>query len=144
MTMAPHVMNLRQGTKMGPATMVDSMVHDGLTDAMENIHMGITAENLAKKYNISREEQDKYATRSQNLTETAQKNGYFDKEIVPVEIPDRKGPIIVNKDEFPKHGTTVEALSKLRPCFIKVGFQKYRNGSNLILDIFLYIHRMGQ
>ncbi|CAD7082727.1 unnamed protein product [Hermetia illucens] len=131
MTMAPHVMNLRQGTKMGPATMVDSMVHDGLTDAMENIHMGITAENLAKKYNISREEQDKYATRSQNLTETAQKNGYFDKEIVPVEIPDRKGPIIVNKDEFPKHGTTVEALSKMRPCFIKDGTVTPGNASGI-------------
>lgn len=118
MSLAPHVMHLRQGIKMGPGTMVDSMQHDGLTDAMENIVMGITAENLAKEFQISREEQDNSAVRSQNLAETAQKNGYFDKEITPVEIVNRKGTIVFDKDEYIKYGTKVESLQKLKPCFI--------------------------
>lgn len=120
MSLAPHVMHLRQGVKMGPATMLDSMTHDGLTDAMENIHMGITAENLAKQYNISREEQDKYAVRSQNLAENAQKSGFFDKEITPVEIAERKGTITFDKDEYIKCGANIEGLQKLKPCFLKV------------------------
>lgn len=122
MSLAPHVMHLRQGVKMGPANMLDTMIHDGLTDAMENIHMGITAENLAKDYNISREDQDNYAVRSQNLAENAQKNGYFDKEITPVEIVERKGTTVFDKDEYIKCGTTVESLQKLKPCFIKVNY----------------------
>ncbi|KAM7357207.1 acetyl-CoA acetyltransferase 2 [Cochliomyia hominivorax] len=118
MSLAPHVMHLRQGIKMGPGSMVDSMVHDGLTDAIHNIHMGITAENLAREFNITREEQDQAACKSQNLAEEAQKNGYFLKEITPVEIVDRKGTTVIDKDEYIKFGTTVENLQKLRPCFI--------------------------
>lgn len=125
MSLAPHVMHLRQGIKMGPGTMVDSMVHDGLTDAMHNIHMGITAENLAKEFNISREEQDLAALRSQNLAEEAQKNGYFAKEITPVEIVDRKGTTVIDKDEYIKCGTKLENLQKLKPCFIPVSFMNY-------------------
>ncbi|XP_017030966.1 acetyl-CoA acetyltransferase [Drosophila kikkawai] len=117
MSMSPHVMHLRQGVKMGPGTLVDTMIHDGLTDAMENIHMGITAENLAEQYQISREAQDAYAVQSQNRAEEAQKNGYFDKEIVPVEIKDRKGTQIFNKDEYIKAGSTVEGIQKLRAAF---------------------------
>lgn len=122
MSLAPHVMLLRQGVKMGPGTLVDSMIHDGLTDAMENIHMGITAENLAEQYKISREEQDAYAVKSQNRAEEAQKNGFFDKEIVPVEIKDRKGTQIFNKDEYIKPGSTVEGIQKLRAAFKEVCF----------------------
>jgi acetyl-CoA C-acetyltransferase len=121
MTKAPHAMNLRNPTKMGSATMVDTMITDGLTDAFYNIHMGITAENLAKQYNITREEQDKFATRSQNLAETAQNNGYFDQEIVGVPVQNRKETITVTKDEFIKPGTKLEILAKLRPCFITDG-----------------------
>lgn len=123
MSMAPHVMHLRQGTKMGTANMIDSMIHDGLTDAFDNIHMGITAENLAKQYNISRSEQDEYAVHSQNLAENAQKNGYFAKEIVAVEIVERKGTIVFDKDEYIKHGTKVESLQKLKPCFVDVNIE---------------------
>lgn len=121
MSLAPHVMLLRQGIKMGPGTLVDSMIHDGLTDAMENIHMGITAENLVEQYKISREEQDAYAVMSQNRAEEAQKNGFFDKEIVPVEIKDRKGTQIFNKDEYIKPGSTVEGIQKLRATFKEGG-----------------------
>ncbi|XP_065359327.1 acetyl-CoA acetyltransferase, cytosolic [Calliphora vicina] len=118
MSLAPHVMHLRQGIKMGPGTMVDTMIHDGLTDAIHNIHMGITAENLAKEFNITREEQDISAVHSQNLAEEAQKNGYFAKEITPVEIVDRKGTTVIDKDEYIKCGTKMESLQKLKPCFV--------------------------
>ncbi|KAH8255202.1 hypothetical protein KR038_003849 [Drosophila bunnanda] len=117
MSLAPHVMHLRQGIKLGPGTLADTMIHDGLTDAMENIHMGVTAENLAEQYQISREAQDAYAVQSQNRAEKAQKNGYFDKEIVPVEIKDRKGTQIFDKDEYIKAGSTVEGVQKLRAAF---------------------------
>jgi len=133
MSLAPHVMHLRQGVKMGPGTLVDSMIHDGLTDAMENIHMGITAENLAEKYQISREVQDAYAVQSQNRAEVAQRSGYFDQEIVPVEVKDRKGTQIFSKDEYIKEGSTVEGIQKLRAAFKEVGFirrrkDKHNNG----------------
>lgn len=121
MSKAPHALNLRSPTKMGNASMVDTMISDGLTDAFYNIHMGITAENLAKQYNISREEQDKFAARSQNLAELAQNNGYFEEEIVGVPIQNRKETIIVAKDEYIKPGTKVEVLGKLRPCFVTDG-----------------------
>lgn len=123
MSLAPHVMHLRNGIKMGPGTMVDTMIYDGLTDAMHNIHMGITAENLAKEFNITREEQDISAVRSQNLAEEAQKNGFFVKEITPVEIVDRKGTTLVDKDEYIKYGTKLENLQKLKPCFIPVSYK---------------------
>ncbi|XP_063707189.1 acetyl-CoA acetyltransferase [Culicoides brevitarsis] len=131
MSKAPHVMHLRNGTKMGNSSMVDSMIHDGLTDAFTNIHMGETAENLAKEYNVSREEQDAYAARSQNLAEQAQKSGAFDEEIVSVSVPSRKETVVVSKDEYLKHGTTVEGLSKLRACFIKDGTVTPGNASGI-------------
>lgn len=120
MTNAPHATHLRGGIKYGDTTLTDTLQHDGLTDAMYNILMGETAENIAKQYNISREEQDKFAAHSQNLTEVAQKNDYFKEEIVPVVVRGRKGDVTVDTDEYPKHGTTVDTLAKLRPCFLKV------------------------
>ncbi|KAH8385817.1 hypothetical protein KR200_002858 [Drosophila serrata] len=131
MSLAPHVIHLRQGVKMGPGTLVDTMLHDGLTDAMENIHMGVTAENLAEQYQISREAQDAYAVQSQNRAEEAQKNGYFDKEIVPVEIKDRKGTQIFDKDEYIKVGSTVEGIQKLRAAFKNGGSVTAGNASGV-------------
>lgn len=131
MTNAPHAMNLRGGTKMGTATMIDTMIHDGLTDAMNNIHMGETAENLAKEYVVSREEQDEFAFKSQTLACSAQKSGFFDEEIVSVIVQGRKESVVVSKDEYLKPGTTIEALSKLRPCFIKNGTVTAGNASGV-------------
>jgi len=123
MSRSPHVLNnSRNGTKMGDWTMKDSMIVDGLWDVFNDVHMGITAENVAEKYGISREEQDAFATASQNKVEAAQKAGKFKDEIIPVEIPQRKGdPIVFDTDEFPRHGCTIEALAKLRPAFKKEG-----------------------
>lgn len=131
MSNAPHALHLRNGTKMGNANLIDTMLNDGLTDVFTKIHMGETAENLAKEYNVSREAQDAYATRSQNLAEQAQKSGAFDEEIVAVSIPSRKETITFSKDEFPKHGTTVESLAKLRACFIKDGTVTPGNASGI-------------
>lgn len=131
MSLAPHVMHLRQGVKMGPGTLVDSMLNDGLTDAMENIHMGITAENLAEKYQISREAQDAYAVLSQQRAEEAQKAGYFDAEIVPVEIKDRKGTQLFAKDEYIKSGSNVGGLQKLRAAFKEGGTITAGNASGV-------------
>ncbi|XP_046746575.1 acetyl-CoA acetyltransferase, cytosolic [Diprion similis] len=119
MSQAPHAIHLRNGVKMGDTGMVDTMIRDGLTDAFSNIHMGITAENIAKKFGISREEQDEYAAKSQQKTEAAVAAGHFDDEIVSVTIPTRKEPVVVSKDEFPKAGTTAKGLGKLNPVFIK-------------------------
>lgn len=121
MSAAPHVLpGSRDGFKMGPATLLDSMVHDGLTDVYNKYHMGVTAENVAEKYNVTREDQDKFATSSQNKAEKAQAEGKFDKEIVPVLIPQRKGdPISFAKDEFIKPGVVYETLAKLKPAFKK-------------------------
>lgn len=131
MTRAPHTINLRSGTKMGDATMVDTMIVDGLTDAMNNIHMGITAENLAKEYEVTRGEQDSLAAKSQSLAAAAQKAGYFDEEIVSVSVPSRKETIVVTKDEYLKPETTIEGLSKLRPCFVKEGTVTAGNASGI-------------
>ncbi|EDW33061.1 GL16175 [Drosophila persimilis] len=131
MSLAPHVMHLRQGVKMGSSSFVDSMLHDGLTDAMENIHMGVTAEILAEKYNLSREAQDSYAVQSQTRAEEAQQKGYFDKEIVPVEIKDRKGTQIFSKDEYIKAGSTVEGVQKLRAAFKEGGTVTAGNASGV-------------
>uniref|UniRef100_A0A182TBB5 Acetyl-CoA acetyltransferase n=1 Tax=Anopheles maculatus TaxID=74869 RepID=A0A182TBB5_9DIPT len=131
MSKAPHVMHLRGGTKMGEAKMVDSMLNDGLTDAFHDLHMGITAENLATEYSISREAQDTFAAKSQQLAEESQQKGYFTEEIVPVEVPGRKETIKFAVDEYPKHGTTVEGLAKLRPCFIKDGTVTPGNASGI-------------
>ena len=121
MSQAPHVAHMRDGTKMGDLKMVDSMIKDGLWDAFNGYHMGNTAENVAQKYQITRGEQDAFAAGSQNKAEAAQKSGRFKDEIVPVTITTRKGDVVVDTDEFPRHGTTVEALAKLRPAFAKEG-----------------------
>lgn len=131
MTKSPHVMHLRGGTKMGNASMVDSMINDGLTDAMHKIHMGETAELLGKQYDISRQDQDAFAAKSQNLAEAAQKAGYFDEEIVAVSVPGRKETVVVSKDEYIKPGTTAESLAKLRACFIKEGTVTAGNASGI-------------
>ncbi|KAM0725310.1 Acetyl-CoA acetyltransferase, cytosolic [Formica fusca] len=117
MSRAPHATYLRNGIKIGNCNLIDTMMNDGLTDAFYNIHMAITGENVAEKYAISREAQDCYASKSQQKTETAINAGYFDKEIIPVTIASKKESIVISKDEFPKFGTTVEKLAKLRPAF---------------------------
>lgn len=133
MSLSPHVLpKSRNGTKMGDWKMQDSMIVDGLWDAFNNYHMGTTAENIAKKYDISREEQDEFAAGSQNKAEAAINAGKFEDEIIPVEIPQRKGdPIIFDKDEFPKAGVTAEGISKLRPAFDKEGTVTAANASGL-------------
>jgi len=131
MTKSPHVIHLRGGIKMGSGTMVDTMINDGLTDAMHNIHMGETAELLAKQYEITREQQDAAAAKSQNLAEAAQKAGFFDAEIVAVPVPSRKETVLVAKDEYIKAGTSVEGLAKLRACFIKDGTVTPGNASGI-------------
>ncbi|XP_068088130.1 acetyl-CoA acetyltransferase, cytosolic [Hyperolius riggenbachi] len=121
MSLAPHLVHMRAGVKAGDVSLQDSILCDGLIDSFYKYHMGVTAENVAKQWKISREEQDQQAVRSQNAAEHAQKSGYFDKEIVPVEVPSRKGPTVVKTDEFPRHGCKLEAVSKLKPYFIKDG-----------------------
>ncbi|MBA2594913.1 MAG: acetyl-CoA C-acetyltransferase [Pseudomonadota bacterium] len=133
MSLAPHVLpGSRNGQKMGEWKLVDTMVNDGLWDIFNNIHMGITAENIVKKYRISREEQDAFAALSQQRAEAAQKAGRFKDEIIPIEIPQKKGdPIVVDTDEFPRHGTTAESLAKLRPAFDKEGTVTAGNASGI-------------
>jgi len=133
MTNAPYLLKkARYGYKMGNGELVDSMINDGLMDVFNNYHMGITAENLAAKYNLTREEQDKFAAESQNKTEKALKDGRFSDEIVPVAIPQRKGdPVMFTKDEFPKAGVTAEGLAKLRPAFKKDGTVTAANASGI-------------
>ena len=121
MSMAPHAQHLRNGIKMGAFEMVDTMIKDGLWDAFNGYHMGNTAENVAKQYQITRAQQDEFAVASQNKTEAAQKAGKFKDEIVPVTIKSRKGDVVVSVDEFPKQGVTLEGLAKLRPAFDKEG-----------------------
>jgi acetyl-CoA C-acetyltransferase len=120
MTRAPYLMPAaRFGARMGPAKMIDSMIHDGLMDAFNDIHMGITAENLADEYGISREEQDEFAAASQQKAEKAVEDGTFKEEIVPIEVPEKKGTRLVENDEHPRAGTTAEGLGKLRAAFRK-------------------------
>jgi len=121
MSQAPHCVHLRNGVKMGDAQMVDTMIKDGLWDAFNGYHMGNTAENVAQRWQITREQQDQFAVASQNKAEASQKAGRFKDEIVPVTIKTRKGDVVVDSDEHPKHGTTLEALMKLRPAFDKNG-----------------------
>ncbi|NXS00869.1 THIC protein, partial [Oxylabes madagascariensis] len=121
MSKAPHVIHMRAGVKMGEASLQDTIIFDGLTDAFYQYHMGITAENVAKKWQVSREEQDQLAVQSQNRAEAAQKAGYFTKEIVPVLVPSKKGPIEVKTDEYPRHGSNLETMAKLKPCFLTDG-----------------------
>ncbi|WIV12196.1 acetyl-CoA C-acetyltransferase [Proteiniborus sp. MB09-C3] len=133
MSNAPYLIpGARWGQRMGDGKIVDYMVHDGLTDIFNNYHMGITAENIAEQWNITREDQDKLSLESQIKAERAQKEGKFKDEIVPVEVPQRKGdPIIVAEDEYPKHGTTIEKLAKLRPAFKKDGTVTAGNASGI-------------
>lgn len=121
MSRAPYVLNdARWGQRMGNGKMVDAMINDGLWDAFNNYHMGVTAENIAKEWNITREDQDEFSAASQQKAERAIKEGRFKDEIVPVSIPQRKGdPIVFDTDEFPRFGTTKETLAKLRPAFLK-------------------------
>jgi acetyl-CoA C-acetyltransferase len=131
MSQAPHVMHLRNGTKMGDATLLDTMLRDGLLDAFQNYHMGVTAENVAKKWEISRQAQDEFATQSQQKAEAAIKSGKFKDEIVPVKIVTKKGETVVDTDEHPKFGTTLESLQKLRPAFDKNGSVTAGNASGI-------------
>jgi acetyl-CoA C-acetyltransferase len=132
MSMSPHVLSgSRDGFRMGDAKLKDTMITDGLWDAYNNFHMGTTAENLAKKYDISREEQDAFACASQNKAEEAQKNGMFKDEIVPFTIKTRKGDVTVDTDEYPRHGATVESLAGLRPAFDKEGSVTAGNASGI-------------
>jgi acetyl-CoA C-acetyltransferase len=121
MSMAPHCQHLRNGVKMGDFQMIDTMIKDGLWDAFNGYHMGNTAENVAKQWQITRQMQDEFAVASQNKTEAAQKAGKFKDEIVAVTIKSRKGDVVVNADEYPKQGVTLESLAKLRPAFDKEG-----------------------
>ncbi|MFL1455177.1 acetyl-CoA C-acetyltransferase [Marinobacter sp. GN3S48] len=133
MSQAPHVLpNSRNGQRMGDWNMVDTMIKDGLWDAFNDYHMGVTAENIVGKYGISREEQDEFAAASQQKAVAARNAGYFDSQIVPVSIPQRKGdPIVVDKDENPRDGVTADALGKLRPAFQKDGTVTAGNASSL-------------
>jgi acetyl-CoA C-acetyltransferase len=133
MSAGPHLLpNSRDGFRMGDAKLVDSMIIDGLWDVYNQYHMGTTAENVAKKYGISREEQDAFAAASQQKAEAAQKAGRFKDEIIPLEIPQKKGASLVfDTDEYPKHGTTVEKLAGLRPAFDKNGTVTAGNASGI-------------
>lgn len=132
MSMSPHVLNgSRNGFRMGDAKLLDSMIVDGLWDAYNEYHMGTTAENLANKYSISREAQDEFACASQNKAEAAQKAGKFTDEIVPFVIKGKKGDTVVDTDEYPRHGATVESLASLRPAFDKAGSVTAGNASGI-------------
>ena len=131
MSMAPHAQNLRGGVKMGALSLVDTMILDGLTDAFHNYHMGVTAENLAEKYQISREAQDQFAVASQNKAEAARAAGRFKDEIVPVTIKGRKGDTVVDSDEYIRTGATLAAMQALRPAFKKDGTVTAGNASGI-------------
>jgi acetyl-CoA C-acetyltransferase len=131
MSMAPHCAHLRNGQKMGGLELVDTMIKDGLWDAFNGYHMGTTAENVAKKWQITRAQQDEFAVKSQNKAEAAQKAGRFKDEIVPVTVKTRKGDVVVDADEYPRHGTTLDAMSKLRPAFDKEGTVTAGNASGI-------------
>jgi acetyl-CoA C-acetyltransferase len=131
MSRAPHCMHMRNGTKMGPAELVDTMIKDGLWDAFNGYHMGNTAENVARQWQITREQQDEFALGSQNRAEAAQKAGRFKDEIVPVTIKGRKGDVVVDADEYIRHGVEMEMLAKLRPAFEKDGTVTAGNASGI-------------
>ena len=131
MSQAQHVAHLRNGTKMGSVEFLDTMLRDGLMDAFHGYHMGNTAENVAQKWQITREEQDKFAVGSQNKAEAAIKGGKFKDEIVPITIKSRKGDVVVDTDEFPRFGATVEGMAKLRPAFSKEGTVTAGNASGI-------------
>ncbi|HZR87077.1 MAG TPA: acetyl-CoA C-acetyltransferase [Bradyrhizobium sp.] len=121
MSQAPHCIHMREGTKMGDAKFIDTMIKDGLWDAFNGYHMGNTAENVARQWQITRAQQDEFAVASQQKAEAAQKAGKFNDEIVPVTIKTRKGDVVVSADEYPRHGATIDAMAKLKPAFEKDG-----------------------
>ncbi len=131
MTLSPHVAHLRAGQKMGDMKYIDSMIRDGLWDAFNGYHMGQTAENVAEQWQISRDMQDEFALSSQNKAEAAQKAGRFDDEVIPFTVKTRKGDIVVDKDEYIRHGATIESMQKLRPAFTKDGSVTAANASGL-------------
>ena len=131
MSQAPHCANLRKGQKMGNLEFIDTMIHDGIWCAINGYHMGITAENVAKKWQITREAQDEFSVNSQNKAEKAQKDGKFKDEITPVTIEGRKGSIVVEEDEYIRHGLTIESLQKLKPAFDKEGTVTAGNASGV-------------
>ncbi|MBK1624781.1 acetyl-CoA C-acetyltransferase [Afifella marina] len=131
MSMAPHAAYLRQGVKMGDYKMVDTMLRDGLLDAFNGYHMGVTAENVARQWQITREQQDSFAVASQNKAEAAQKAGRFKDEIVPVTVKGRKGDTVVEDDEYIRAGTTIDKVSALRPAFDKEGSVTAGNASGI-------------
>lgn len=131
MSNAPHAMHLRQGTKMGDTQMIDTMIRDGLWDVFNGYHMGTTAENVARQWQITRETQDAFALASQNKAEAAKNAGRFKDEIVPVTVPNRKGDIVVDTDEYIRDGATIEAIQKLRPAFEKDGTVTAANASGI-------------
>jgi len=131
MSMAPHCAHLRSGVKMGALDLIDTMIKDGLWDAFNGYHMGNTAENVAKQWQITRQHQDEFAVASQHKAEAAQKAGRFKDEIVPVTVKNRKGDVVIDTDEHPKHGTTLEALAKLKPAFDKDGTVTAGNASGI-------------
>src|SRR5690349_21640583 len=131
MSMAPHCAHLRNGVKMGNYEMIDTMIKDGLWDAFNGYHMGTTAENVAKQWQITRSQQDEFAVKSQNKAEAAMKSGRFKDEITPVTIKTRKGDIVVDTDEYPKAGVTMDSIAKLRPAFDKEGTVTAANASGI-------------
>jgi acetyl-CoA C-acetyltransferase len=131
MTLSPHVAHLRAGQKMGDMKYIDSMIRDGLWDAFNGYHMGQTAENVAEQWQISRDMQDEFALASQNKAEAAQNAGRFDDEVIPFTVKTRKGDIVVDKDEYIRHGATIESMQKLRPAFTKDGSVTAANASGL-------------
>lgn len=131
MTQAPHAAYLRAGQKMGDLSFTDTMIKDGLWDAFNGYHMGITAENIARQWQLTRDDQDEFAASSQQKAEAAQKSGRFKDEIAPVTISGRKGDVVVDTDEYPRHGTTAETLAKLRPAFSKDGSVTAGNASGV-------------
>lgn len=131
MSISPHAQALRAGQKMGDVKLVDTMLSDGLLDAFHGYHMGQTAENVAEKWQISRDQQDEFAVASQNKAEAAQNAGRFDDEIVPFTVKTRKGDIVVDKDEYVRHGATIENMQKLRPAFNKEGSVTAGNASGI-------------
>jgi acetyl-CoA C-acetyltransferase len=131
MSVAPHCAYLRGGVKMGNFEMIDTMIKDGLWDAFNGYHMGTTAENVARQWQITRQQQDAFAVASQNKAEAAQKSGRFKDEITPVIVKTRKGDVVIDADEYPKHGTTLEAIGKLRPAFDKEGTVTAGNASGI-------------
>jgi acetyl-CoA C-acetyltransferase len=131
MSLSPHCAHMRAGTKMGDVNFVDTMIKDGLWDAFNGYHMGTTAENVARAFQLTREEQDVFAVTSQNRAEAAQKAGRFKDEIAPVTISTRKGDVVVDADEYIRHGATIDAMAKLRPAFSKDGTVTAGNASGL-------------